>query len=265
MLKSAGRGQPLAVRLQQQWRWVAVSLFLLIAVMLVCYRWGLPWAAEKLAFHLPEKALSLIGKQAFSMLDGKLLEPSALPPPRQQELRERFTKVAFPSEQCVATNIQFRSGKFFGANAFALPDGTIVFLDALVQLAENDDQLVAVFAHEAGHVSHRHGIRQIIQNSAVALVVAAYIGDVSSLGGAIAGWTIEAKYSRDFERDADRFAAVALKHNRLSPRLLGSFLMKLENEHRKNIGASGHNEQRDYFSTHPATAERIKELEALSN
>lgn len=47
-----------------------------------------------------------------------------------------------------------------GANAFALPDGTLVVTDELVELAgDNDDEVLAVLAHELGHIHERHGLR----------------------------------------------------------------------------------------------------------
>ncbi|MEB3735127.1 M48 family metalloprotease [Halopseudomonas pachastrellae] len=46
--------------------------------------------------------------------------------------------------------VHFRSAPALGANAFALPGGHLVFTDAMVELAQHDDELVAVLAHEAG-------------------------------------------------------------------------------------------------------------------
>jgi Zn-dependent protease with chaperone function len=263
ILKSAGRAPSLVVHLQQRWRWVAISLALLIAVFVSAYRWGLPWASEELAFRLPEAPLRLLSHQALASLDKSWLGPSNLPIERQQQLRERFSRVTFPAGKHADT-VAFRDGGQLGPNAFALPDGTIVFFDRLVQIADSDDQLVAVFAHEAGHAAYRHGVRQMIQSSVVAFVLASYIGDVSTLAGALSGMLLEAKYSRDFERDADAFAAEVLKQNHLSPMLLGTFLTKLEKEQEKRGGDSEGREIWDYLSSHPATEERMKELEVLS-
>ena len=53
------------------------------------------------------------------------------------------------------------------ANAFALPGGTVVMTDAIVQAAADkgisDDALVGVLAHEIGHVVHRHGMRMVVE------------------------------------------------------------------------------------------------------
>jgi Zn-dependent protease with chaperone function len=251
-------------RLQRSWRWVMISLLLLAFVFFAGYKWGVPFAAEKLAYRLPYAALSMISQQALSAIDGRFMQTSKLSPERQAQLRERFASLAFPQAQKIPIKVEFRESAMLGANAFALPDGTIVFLDQLVQLAGNDDELVAVYAHEAGHVANRHSMRQLIQSSIVALALAAYFGDVSSLAGAMSGFLLQAKYSRDFERDADRYAAIALRNNNLSPRLLGTFLKKLEEAHKKRTDSQRDDKMLDYISSHPSTDERMKEIESLS-
>ena len=263
-LNSAGRRESLVQRLLRSWRWVALSFLLLVVILSAGYRWGLPWAAEKLAFQLPVSVLNLISQQALSSLDGKVLQPTTLTAERQRQLKERLEQIKLVSTQTLPTRIEFRNSTMFGANAFALPNGTIVFIDKLVELADNDDQIVAVYAHEAGHVALRHGLRQIIQRSVVAIVLASYFGDVSSLGAALSGWLLEAKYSRSFEQDADRFAAATLLQNGLSPKLLSAMLEKLEEDHRKGTGSGDKNGKKlDYLSSHPATEERIKYLDSF--
>jgi Zn-dependent protease with chaperone function len=252
-------------RLQRSWPWVMISLVLLAICFFAGYKWGIPYVAEKIAYRLPYSVLNTVSQQAMTTLDGRVLQPSRLLAERQEQMRERFLKVSFPQGQRLPVKILFRNSEMFGANAFALPDGTIVFFDQLVQLADNDDELVAVFAHEAGHVANRHSMRQLIQSSVVALALAAYLGDVSSLAGALSGWLLQAKYSRDFERDADRFAAATLRLNNVSPKLLGTFLLKLEESHKKKTGSRGEDRIWDYVSSHPSSQERMQEIEKLSN
>jgi Zn-dependent protease with chaperone function len=264
LLRKTRLGDTIVNRLQRSWRWVVISFVLIGICVSAGYKWGLPFIAEKLAYHLPYAVLQTVSEQAMTALDGRFITPSRLAPERQQQLRERFLNVSFPQKQGFPLKVQFRDSGSFGANAFALPDGTIVFFDKLVELTDNDDELVAVFAHEAGHVAKRHSMRQLIQSSIVALALAAYFGDVSSLAGALSGWLLQAKYSRDFERDADRFAAATLRNNNLSPRLLASFLLKLEESHKNSSGVHRGDKIWDYLSSHPATEERIKEMESLS-
>ncbi len=59
-----------------------------------------------------------------------------------------------------STSWSCANGRAVGANAFALPSGIVVMTDELVELAKTDDELVAVLAHEIGHVRGRHALRQ---------------------------------------------------------------------------------------------------------
>ena len=72
------------------------------------------------------------------------------------------------------------------ANAFALPSGIVVLTDELEALAQHDDELSAVFAHEIGHVVHRHSMRMVIQHSASALLMLGLLGDVNSATSVVA-------------------------------------------------------------------------------
>jgi Zn-dependent protease with chaperone function len=249
-----------ANHLQRSWRWVIVCLVSLMVVFFSGYKWGVPYVADKLAFKLPDKALIAVSRQALSTADKQFLLPSKLTPERQAQLRARLATVVFPHIQKIPTKVEFRDGGKLGANAFALPDGTIVFMDQLVNLAGSDDEIVAVFAHEAGHVAYRHGIRQLIQSSIVAIALAAYFQDISSLSAAVSGFMLQAKYSRDFEREADRYAVNVLKANNLSPQLLGTFLNKLEAAHGKRSGNEPGDKTLDYISSHPSTEERMQEI-----
>ncbi|MCK7469253.1 MAG: M48 family metallopeptidase [Desulfosudis oleivorans] len=77
-----------------------------------------------------------------------------------------------------------------------------------------DDELLAVLAHEAGHVAHRHGVQRIIQDSLLAFAISAVTGDASGTSQLFLGLPVmltELAYSRDFEREADRYALDTLR------------------------------------------------------
>jgi len=97
-------------------------------------------------------------------------------------------------------------------------------------------------------------------------VMAWYLGDVSSLLATAPAVIMQAKYSRDMEREADEYAEKTLQLNALSPCLLAGILNKLEAAHlatRKNKEQQPEAEPKnnhavmDYLSSHPATQERI--------
>jgi hypothetical protein len=175
-------GNSAVQRWEQSWRWVAVSAIVFLCLVIVTYRYGLPAAAAAVAQRLPVSALDTLSDQTLAALDGRVLQPTALEPHRQRQVAKRFERLRLPgADEQVRFKVLFRKSNLLGANALALPSGTIVVTDELVALAKDDDEIAAVLAHEAGHVVRRHGLRQLLQDSVVALCVTWYIGDISSL------------------------------------------------------------------------------------
>src|SRR5690606_6510295 len=70
-------------------------------------------------------------------------------------------------------------------NAFALPGGQIGVHSGLLQVAESDDQLAAVLAHEVGHVVARHVSEQLSQSAAIQAALGA-TGLTQGAAGALA-------------------------------------------------------------------------------
>jgi Zn-dependent protease with chaperone function len=142
------------------------------------------------------------------------------------------------------------------------PSGIVVLTDELVKIAKNDDEIVAVLAHELGHVERRHTMRHILQSSATGLVMATLTGDilsVTSLSATLPTALVEAKFSRDFEREADDAAARYLKTNGIPLRRFADILQRLQTEYDKKTGKGKEEETfTGYLSTHPQTRERIE-------
>lgn len=265
------------VRLQQRWRWAAAAAGLAVAVVFTGYHWGLPAASEFIAFRLPDSVLAQLGSGALGTLDRAIFAPSKLPANRQDALRASFARLLPPEGSQARYALHFRDGGPVGANAMALPDGSIVVTDQLVALARHDEEILAVLAHELGHIDRRHGLRMLIQGSIVAFVVSWYIGDVSSVAAGVPTLLLQARYSRDHEREADRYGAVMLKANGISPRRLADMLALLEAAHRDKAQKAEEGRQKepgktaaergtergsigDYLASHPATRERIDAL-----
>jgi predicted Zn-dependent protease len=89
------------------------------------------------------------------------------------------------------------------------------------------------------------------------MVAAWVVGDVSSIAAAAPAALLEASYSRDLEREADAFAIDVLALNDVQLRYLAAMLRRLESA----SSASGMSSALRYLSTHPATDERIAQLE----
>lgn len=259
LLRQAGVRAGWIERWQHSLRWALLSAVLVVVVFAAAYRYLLPWGAEAVARSIPPALLQKLGASSLQTLDRLMLEPSKLDPQRQQALREAYARLAALPDAQLAYHIEFRSAPQIGPNAFALPDGNIVILDELVALTQNDDEILAVLAHERGHVEQRHALRIVLQSSAVGLAMTWYMGDVSSLLATVPAMLVQASYSRDMEREADEYAARTLQMNAKSPCLLPDILQKLEAAHakrqddaRKENGGS----VMDYLASHPATQER---------
>ncbi|MBI2308680.1 MAG: M48 family metallopeptidase [Rhodocyclales bacterium] len=257
LLAAAGVTESLVVRLQTRWRWAAAALAIVVGSAGAAYFWGLPALARTLAPHVPAPAVKLISDGVLAQLDGQLFAASALPPARQDEIRRLATAHLREAGQ-PDWRIHFRSAPKIGANALALPGGDIVILDKLVTLMNDDRQLLAVVAHEVGHLAHRHSLQQLIQGATLSLVLAAWFGDVSSAAVALGGQLLQAGYSREAEREADAYAT------RLLLRCCGSsagLVEALEKLARSEGDAGG---ALSLLGSHPETAARIAAIRALA-
>ena len=243
-------------RLESRMRYVVLGLVVTVLFVWGMVQYGLPAAARVVAQKLPVAVSTGISDQVLSQLDDTFFAASTLPEPTRENLQQRFAEVVAPVEQNYPFQLLFRQGgKHLGANAFALPSGMILMTDELVKLAESDDELVAIMAHEVGHVVHRHGLRQVLQHSALMLIITYMTGDVSSLVGALPVMLMQLGYSRDFEREADQYALAYLHRAGIETSHFAHIMQRLEAEH----GDGGEGDAlRNYLSTHPATSERIQ-------
>ncbi len=247
--------------LETRARFVVLSLVLSVVTVWAGIQFGIPALSKSVAYALPPSAAAELGDGVLQALDKLVFEPSTLESARREQLRMRFANMTRGLDPTFRFDLVFRRSPSVGPNAFALPNGTIVVTDDLVNLAEHEDEIVAVLAHEVGHVVGRHALRRVLQNSGVMLLAAAITGDVvsiASLAGAVPTLLIESKYSRAFETEADDYALVYLQGQSISPQHLINILSRLEDVSASRDGALG------YLSSHPATNERIERLHRAS-
>lgn len=266
LLGATGFRESFVVRIQARWSWVAGALAACVAVVAAAYVFVLPWGAEIAAAHVPPSAMAKLSEQTLEVLEGRFFEPSKLPQDRRTVLARRFAGMVTPDGDQVPHELLFRSSPAIGANALALPSGTIIVTDELVALASSDDEILAVLCHELGHVQRRHGVRKALQSTVVGLVTTWYLGDLSSLAAAIPAALLDARYSREMESEADAYGARMLRANGLSPTLLATMLERLEGSRTPDGSPRAKDENEDddgvggYLRSHPATEERIRAL-----
>ncbi|WP_232416073.1 hypothetical protein [Methyloversatilis discipulorum] len=130
ILDASGHRDRATVRWAFDARVVLGAVAALILIVWLGARYGLPWAAGMAAPHVPQAVVAAMSQQALELLDDRLLAPSKLDEARQQQLRS-----ALAARSTLPHTLLFRSGGSVGANAFALPDGSLIVTDQLVALA----------------------------------------------------------------------------------------------------------------------------------
>jgi Zn-dependent protease with chaperone function len=240
----------------------AVTALLLTVLIVSCFiRYGVPFLAKKVAFALPAASEEIIGRETLQILDKVGFQPSSLPQQRKQELTRLFRSMISGHPERRKWRLEFRSSMSIGANAFALPSGIVVVTDRMVEIAEKDDEIAGVLAHEIGHLTGRHALRHLLQNSATALIIATLTGDIvsaSSLAATMPTVLIDAKYSRDFEREADAAAVAYLKQKRIPVRRYAEILARLDADHYKERGSSPR--LGELVDNHPLMLERVQKV-----
>jgi Zn-dependent protease with chaperone function len=262
-----GRASAFLHRWERSLPHAVAALILTIAVIFLFMRFGVPALARHAAYAIPVSAEASLGRESLATLDRFLLKPSKITEERRRKLTELFRRMTASFPDGSGYRLEFRSGDAVGANALALPSGIVVITDSLVELSHNDDELAAVLAHELGHVRGRHLLRHLLQNSVAGLIMATVSGDimsVTSLSAALPTALIDAKFSRDFEREADDAAVAYLRKEGIPLRRYIDILGRLQAQLdvKKKGAVEGDGVVRNYLSTHPATIERIRRIEA---
>ena len=212
-----------------------------------------PVGASALAHGLPDALVESTGEHTLTLMDNTYFEPSELSEAEQIRVRN----VLAPHILQGSASLHFRK---WMPNALALPDGSIVFTDELVQLAEHDEELIAIAYHELGHVEHRHLIRRSLQGSSIAILLFILTGDVSNVDllVTVPAVLMDLAYSREFEVEADRHALQAMTEAGIDPTHFKNIMLRLDNWYSEEIA----DEDRStgvlkYLYTHPQTDERI--------
>ncbi len=248
-----GRAAAEVFRLESRYSIALLALLLSLAVAGLGLRYGVPAAAEHAVRLIPPSLEANIGARGLALLDELAFSPSTLPVSRQDALRQRLA-AACRLADCPAYRLEFRASERIGANALALPGGILVLTDAIVELARHDDELLAVLAHELGHVRHRHGLRQALSAAGVVLLSEVMLGDlggIADLSGGLPLVLLQTGYTRSMEREADAHAMAWMLRACLPPHRFADILNRLDPARAEVKGAA-------LFSTHPETRERIK-------
>ena len=257
------RMQRLVDRLERHAHAIAASIVICVLMGAVTFIWGVPWMSDRIAAQVPASVEASLGEGVLDQLDSYFgFVPSKIDSARQDELLGRFRELTGAMPDAGHYRLLFRDAPGVGANALALPGGTIVVTDALVELLDDGREFDAVVAHELGHQQERHALRQTLRSSFVLVIAALFTGDVSSASTvviAVPTFLLQSHYSRQFEEAADRFAFGLLAQDGTSPAWFASAMRKLDTYY----DIDGDEESGTaYLSSHPSNVDRIAAAEA---
>jgi len=223
------------------------------------------------ARQVPAEWEMQLGKLAFSQveLQGNLVEDAAA-----VELLEKLTQSLVAAVPDNKYTFRFHVARESQINAFALPGGYIVVHSELLLRAGSAEELLGVLAHEISHVTEQHGTRNLLASAGLALTLQLLIGDAGGAFGTLASaapFLLTQKYSRGFEREADRRGYQLLVRANVDPSGMVSFFEKLKTEEARRReklrkqGDSGEliSELSEFMSTHPTTDSRIADLREM--
>jgi beta-barrel assembly-enhancing protease len=157
-------------------------------------------------------------------------------------------------------------------NAFAMPGGFIAIQSGLILATRNENELAGVIAHETAHVTQRHLVRQLIDQSHAGLISTAAMlaaillgatagrGSPDAMEGAIlasqgAAIQHQINYTRASEFEADRIGIGTMASAGYDPLGMASFF--------EYLGQSGPEPSRvnavQFLIDHPLPSDRIAE------
>ncbi|MDM7862009.1 M48 family metallopeptidase [Alteromonas sp. ASW11-36] len=241
-------------------RWLITSVLGVPILVYLVFGFGIPWFAVHLADYVPQSVKAISSERTLSALDYSVLEPSALSEDTQLSIQQGFREVVRAIDTDLDSyNVQFRQSETFGPNAFALPDGTIVFTDALVDLLEREQRLLdAIFLHEIGHVEQNHSMQMVAESIVATIAISYFVGDVSGAVEAFMGVgssVLQNRFSQAHEWQADDYAIMQLRAMGRSPQDFADAMLAFA----EFVPASP--DVVSWFETHPGTTDRIENAE----
>jgi Zn-dependent protease with chaperone function len=216
---------------------------------------------QKVAFVLPEEWRNRVGNQVISSLVGTAKRCNT--PAGESAKAAMIAALAEGNSDLPPIAMEVYDMEL--VNAFAAPGGKIIFTRGILEKADRPEEIAGVLAHEIGHVAFRHPESQLVRLTGIQVLISVMSGtnggDFTSNVAALAALL---SYSRDAEREADSYARTTMDKADIDPMGLRTFFEKISkldgNTQGDDKDTSALGRIGDVFSTHPGTADRIKEI-----
>jgi len=150
-------------------------------------------------------------------------------------------------------------------NAYCMPGGKIMVLSGLIEkINATDDELGAVIGHEIAHALREHGRERMSQAyvqqfglQALAAMVGGTAGSVAAQGAGLGSQLFfSLPNGREQEREADKMGLELAARAGYNPDAAVTLWQKMS--------AQSKDAPPEFFSTHPASSNRIADLKALA-
>lgn len=250
-------------KMESSGKMIALSLVLVPLFLYSVFKYIIPGFAVHFAEYVPDTAVSLASRHTLYSLDKTVLNNTALSKEKQADYQQKWAETLVLLDLNNTTYpLLFRQSDEMGANAFALPDGTIVVTDDLLNAINKNWQLLqAILLHELGHVEKKHSMRLISETLATSLAINYFFGDLGGMIEVFAGLSntvMQNQFSQKLEWEADNFALHLMSQNGLDTEHFASAMEKL------NGTLPDSSEFENFFQTHPGMKKRIDNARKLS-
>ena len=271
-----------------------LALVIIPPFIFAIWVYAIPAMTNAVADKIPTEWEEKLGQNYFQALFKESLKD---PDPKTRKALDAISKrllTAVP-DQPYHFRIYVHPSKM--VNAMALPGGTIVVFQGLINATETPEELAGVLAHEFQHVLKRHSTRNIIRSEVIHLFGLIISGNSDSMANVIlqAGNLLDhLRYSRQLESQADAEGMQMMLATHVDPRGMVRVFEKLEEEQQRQLksmnkdkkkaepekkdsketdkeakdsdkkGGTAPPEWTQYLSTHPEGNDRVEVLKKLS-
>ncbi|MCP4185718.1 MAG: M48 family metallopeptidase [Hyphomicrobiales bacterium] len=236
---------------------VFVFAVLSVVILVSLYRFGIPALANGAAKVTPSSVLTLMDASSMQVVDRVFFSKSELPEKRRDEIRVLFDELIEQSgPQKLPFRLLFRDGGELGANAIALPGGTVIITDQLIKLSKSDDEISGVLGHEIGHGELRHSLRQIYRVLGIGFMISVIGGDSGQLVEDVVAQAValgNLSYTRNFEIESDHRSAELMVGMGRDPFAFIELLKRMK----KEKDDKNDKKETNWYSTHPSTFDRM--------
>ena len=164
-------------------------------------------------------------------------------------------------------NWEFKLVENDAINAFCLPGGKVVVYTGILQIAENDDQLATVIAHEIAHALARHGAErvstsmlknglQIVGNIILASQAPQYADAFNKTYDATTQYGLMLPYGRLQENEADEIGIHLMHKAGYDVYEALKFWENMNKDKKQKL---------EFLSTHPNSNTRIDNITRIIN